>query len=165
MSLFERLDYTWRETYFVYFDEAQRPKVSDMRRLFTSMGDRFEVVDVRGDSQGMFESMTVLAPADLAGLDIVYCSKEDMEAEKEQILKELERAAHTPSGQQKLEKVRRSSARFEIFHFEHTGGAETDDEDFDDALQMDPGGLLTALAKLVHFTHGVAVDPQAGEFV
>lgn len=164
MSLFERHDYQWRETYFVFFEEHRRPKTAEMRRLVQSLGDRFEVLEIRGDSKGHFESLTLVAPADFAGLDIVYCRQEDMESEKDDLIKELERSATTASARHKLEKLRRSTARFEVFHFEHV--TATQEEDGEEELEhLDPGGLLTVLAKLADYTHGVSIDPQSGEFV
>ncbi len=164
MSLFERPDYHWRETYFVFFRETKRPKTADLRRLVRSLGDRFELVEAVGDRQGYFESLTLLAPADYAGLDVVYCRGEDIEAAKSELLEDLERSARTAQAKQKLELLRQSDARFEVFHFEHVIEDSSDDEEDEELERLDPGGLLTLLAKLAEYTGGVVVDPQASEF-
>ncbi|GIW93746.1 MAG: hypothetical protein KatS3mg110_1787 [Pirellulaceae bacterium] len=163
MSLFERTDYFWRETYFVFFREKKRPKTADLKRLVRSLGERFELVEAVGDQQGYFESLTLLAPADFAGLDVVYCRGEDIDAEKHELIEDLERTAASAQAKHKLELLRQSDARFEVFHFEHV--VPDDEEEYDELERLDPGGLLTLLAKLAEYTGGVIVDPQAAEFL
>ena len=70
MSLFEDDRYSWRETYFVFFDEKARPTKSQMEKFLKELGTRYEVRDVRTDDDGRFESATVLAPDDYAGMDV-----------------------------------------------------------------------------------------------
>lgn len=160
MSLFENSEYEWRETYFVLFPEGRRPTSAELRRLLKSIGDRFEITQVRS-SDGDFEQLTVISPQDFAGLDIAYNAGEDVVAQVEDLIKDLSRSTLTREERDKLKRIKDYTARFEVFHFEHVGGDRpAGEEDY-----LDPGGLLIILEKLAQRYRGVAIDPQAGAFL
>jgi hypothetical protein len=155
MSLFEDDRYTWRETYFVFFDEKSRPMPSQMEKFFKDLGGRYEVHDVRLDDDGRFESATVLAPDDYAGMDITYVSGEEVREQLDEMLEDIGKATLNVGQVDKLTKIARCDARFDVYHFEQTGG-EDDDE------MMDPGALLIVLERLAKLCSGVGFDPQTG---
>ena len=78
MSLFENDQYRWRETYFVLFEEKQRPQAKAVQESLSKLGERFRISDVRADSKGRIESLTLLCPYDYAAMDISYVAGEDV---------------------------------------------------------------------------------------
>ncbi len=161
MSLFEHSDYRWRDTYFVLFDEANRPTTAALRKVLESLGDRFQISEIRSDAEGWFESLTLLSPIDYAGMDLSYNAGDDVLQQVEELAVELGRGSLTADEKEKLAQVKRCTARFEIFHFEQLANVYGEEED----EYLDPGGLLLVLQRLVDFSRGVAVDPQSGAFM
>ena len=161
MSLFENDWYRWRDTYFILFDESNRPTATAMREVLESLGDRFEIREVRGDVGGAFESLTLLSPIDYAGMDITYTAGEDVVMQVEELVREIGKTSLTSEEKEKLKRIKAYTARFEIFHFEQIA---EDEYDADDEI-LDPGGLLIVMDRLTDFCQGVAIDPQSGAFM
>lgn len=155
MSLFEDDRYTWRETYFVFFDDKTRPSPSQMEKFFKDLGGRYEVHNVRLDDDGRFESATVLAPDDYAGMDVTYVAGEEVREQLDEMLEDIGKATLNVGQVDKLTKIARCDARFDVYHFEQVA-AEEDDE------MMDPGALLIVLERLAKLCSGVGFDPQTG---
>jgi hypothetical protein len=160
MSLFENDFYRWRDTYFILFDESHRPTATAVKEVLESLGDRFSVEEVKADPAGGFESATILSPIDFAGMDVIYNDGEDVEEGVKELTKDLAKASLTKDERDKLERIKRFTARFEIFHFEQLAEDPGDEEEF-----LDPGGLLLVMDRLADFCQGVAIDPQAGAFM
>jgi hypothetical protein len=161
MSLFENEQYRWRDTYFILFHEQNRPSAVAVRQVLESLGDRFEIPDIRVDKEGSFESLTILSPMDFAGMDISYNAGEDVVEHVKELLKDFGRSSLTMEEREKLNKIKDFTARFEIFHFERVPeNAFDEDEEF-----LDPGGLLIVMERLADFCQGIAVDPQSGAFM
>ncbi len=89
MSTFERDDFQWRETYFVFFESARRPTLRELERKLKKLNPRFELADPVADKDGRFESVTVLAPDDYAALDISFMAGEEVLEQGVQLYKEL----------------------------------------------------------------------------
>lgn len=159
MSMFEDSHYRWRETYFVLFDAKKRPSVEKVKKTLSALKDHFELVNVRGDPQHRFESLTVLAPDDFAALDICYTTGDEVLEQVEQFVTELKPTVLDPADQQKLKHLRHTDGRFDVLHFEQLAEAG-DDGDEDEML--DPSAVLLVLDALARLTDGVAVDPQSG---
>src|SRR5262245_40278136 len=115
MSLFENDWFRWRDTYFVLFDEANRPTAAAMEEVLVTLGDRFEIREVRGDANGAFESLTLLSPIDYAGMDITYTAGEDVVLQVEELSKEMLKSGLTKEEKIKLKRIKGMTARFEIF--------------------------------------------------
>ncbi len=64
MSTFENNEYRWRETYFVLFAAAKRPKLKKVEKAVAALDEHYELVNGNADPEGRFESLTVLAPDD-----------------------------------------------------------------------------------------------------
>jgi hypothetical protein len=158
MSLFEDNRYSWRETYFVFFDEKSRPSKSQMEKFLKELGGRYDVHDIRTDDDGRFESATVLAPDDYAGMDITYIGGEEVREQLDEMLEDVGKATLNVGQVDKLMKISKCDARFDVYHFEQVAFENGGEED----EMLDPGALLIVLERLAKVCSGVAFDPQTG---
>jgi len=158
MSLFASDQYRWRETYSVLFREADRPSARQLRKTLEGLGEGYRVTDVTSGPNGHVEAMTLLAPADFAGMDLSYVSGEEVREQIEQLKAERRKKAVSKKEQEKLQRLSECDARFDIFHFQQVVGDDSDDED----EFMDPGSLITVLKCLAQLCRGVGIDPQTG---
>lgn len=159
MSLFERPDFQWRETFFVLFQQANRPTVEQLQNELAALGDRLQFGDFRSDEQGCFESVTIFAPDDFAAMDITCVVGDEVVEQLPELIKELQPNADTVEEKQQLADLAKCNGRLDVFHFEQHSqsfDAEGEEDDF-----MDPGGLLIVLERLGNVCHGIVVDPQS----
>ena len=157
MSTFESDDFRWRETYFVLFDSSRRPPKSKVEQALRNLSDRFELSHISGDDDGSFESLTLIAPDDYAALDICYVDGDEVVEQTQQLAKEMKTVSLQPGDLNKLARLPKCDARFDIMHFERVmDAAEEEDE------MLDPSALLLVMDALVDMTGGVGVDPQSG---
>jgi hypothetical protein len=161
MSLFASDQYRWRETYSVLFREADRPSAGQLRKALEGLGEGNRVTDITTGPDGQVEAMTVLAPADFAGMDLSYVSGEEVREQIEALKAERKRKSLSKKEQAKLQRLSECDARFDIFHFQQVVGDDADDED----EYMDPGSLITVLKCLAQLCHGVGIDPQTGDLM
>jgi hypothetical protein len=163
MSLFADDRYRWRETYFVLFQEADRPSLDDISQALRSLGAGYQVTDVHKGKDGEFESLTMLSPNDFSAMDISYVSGEEVLEQVAELCRELKRGTDTTREQALLEKLADCTVRFDVYHFQQVSmdvlGAEDEDE------FMDPGTLLLVLKRLAKLCHGIALDPQSGSLM
>lgn len=159
MSLFENSSYHWRETYFLFLKSENRPQEADVIQALLPLKGRLHITDSQDDKDGCLESMTVLAPADSAGIDVSYVTGEEIIEQRGELKKELTAVRLSDEDRAKLKLLLASDARFDLFHFQQMG----DDPEDDDIL--DPGALLSVLSRLAKLCQGIAYDPQAGTFV
>ena len=158
MSLFASDQYRWRETYSVLFREADRPSAGQLRKALEGLGEGNRVTDITTGPDGHVEAMTVLAPADFAGMDLSYVSGEEVREQIEALKAERRKKPLSKKEQGKLQRLSECDARFDIFHFQQVVGDDSDDED----EFMDPGSLIAVLKCLAQLCHGVGIDPQTG---
>lgn len=161
MSMFENDQFRWRETYFVLFDSSKRPGLEQVHQSLSGLDDRFTLTNLASDDDGSFESITVLAPDNFAALDICYIEGEEVEEQREGLIREMQTGGCQAGDPRRLEVLRRCDARFDVLHFEQV--AEADGAEPDEML--DPSALLVVLEGLARLTDGVAIDPQAGTAV
>jgi hypothetical protein len=161
MSTFERHGFKWRETYFVLFDSCDRPTLKKMESVLRDLNERFVLSNARADEDGRFESITVLSPDDYAALDVSFEAGEEVTEQGAAFYQELKSSVADDDDDEraKLARLPTCDARFDLLHFEETGGDEPEDE-MDEIL--DPSALLIVLDALVELTGGVGVDPQSG---
>ncbi len=162
MSLFEDDRYQWRETYFVFFDQARRPTWKQIEAALAKVHAHFELSQPRLDEDGGFESVTLTAPEAYAALDITYLEGEEVLEQAANIVEEMRDFVTEPAEKAKLNRLPHYDAHFEIFHFEEI---VPDDEMDEPEGMLDPGALLLVLGALATLTHGVAVDPQSNTLV
>jgi hypothetical protein len=162
MSLFENDFYRWRETYFVLFEERNRPQPKLLEKTLRDLNPRYRIEGQRADDAGGFESLTLYSPDDYAAMDITYTAGEEVREQVQELLKEFRAAPGDKEEQEKLKKLTLCDARFDVYHFEELvpGGGEEDEEEF-----LDPGSLLIVLERLARACKGVGVDPQSGVLI
>jgi hypothetical protein len=161
MSLFEDGRYQWRETYFVLFDYAHRPKATDVKRLLAELGPRMEIHELAATDAGLLESMTVLSHADAAGMDVTFVTGDEVKEQLAEVKEEWQTRTLDPQEKLRLAKLLHSDARYDIFHFEEV----TDIPSEEDEGPLDPGTLLLVLTRLAQLCHGQSLDPQSGELL
>ncbi|HEV3417620.1 MAG TPA: hypothetical protein VG056_12425 [Pirellulales bacterium] len=159
MSTFENSDYKWRETYFVLFDAAKRPSLEKIAKALRRVNPRFELSNLAGNEEGMFESLTLHSPQDYAAVDISYADDEEVQEQGINLSEELRSSATDADERAKLARLPKCNARLDILHFEQVVGAESEEEGEE---LLDPSALLIILDTLVDMTGGVGVDPQSG---
>jgi hypothetical protein len=157
--MFENDQYRWRETYFVLFPSARAPTVKKLKEVLGALNSRILLMNLRADSQGRMESMTILSPDDFAALDICYVDGEEVREQVALLYDDLKPTVSQAAERQRLERLKQFDARFDVLHFEQL--TETGEEGELDEL-LDPSALLLVLDTLVKLTDGIAVDPQAG---
>ena len=158
MSMFENDQYRWRETYFVFFDAAARPKLKAVEKLVAKLSGRFTITNTAEDETGTFESLTVVSPDDFAAMDICYLEGEEVLEQGIILAEELESVGCQPDERETAKRILQCTGRFDVLHFEEVPDLE--DDDYDEML--DPSALLLVLGTLAGITGGLAVDPQTG---
>jgi hypothetical protein len=121
MSLFNDERYTWRETYFVLFDPAMRPRLSDVRRELRHVAGALTILDSKAESGGNLLTMTVASYEDHSALEIVYREGNDVHNEICRLAEILEKGS-TAKEKERLREAKTCRAKFEILHFEQTAG-------------------------------------------
>ncbi len=160
MSLFEDSQYRWRETYFVLFQQKDRPSVEVACRAFEELGARFQVSKVQHDQHGQFESLMLLSPDDFAAMDITFVSGDDADGQIEELTQEVVVEQLTKEEKRKWDRLEACDARFDVYHFEQVDNTSEDDDSM-----LDPGALLIVLNALSTLCHGVGIDPQSGTII
>ena len=159
MSLFENDQYTWRETYFVLFEEQNRPTGDQLRAALEELGPRYQIENVISAENGLCESLTLLSPDDYAAMDITYVAGNEVAEQLEEAIKQVASSALVEDPVATKERLMRCNARFDLFHFEQIVYESLDDdaEEF-----LDPGALLVVLEQLADLCKGVGFDPASG---
>jgi hypothetical protein len=163
MSLFDRDEFTWRETYFLLFDATKRPTFEQVEQALHDLNPSFEIIDRRADEQGMFESATVLAPEDYSALDISFLEGDEVRLHGNDLAEELRPTVEESQDREKLKRLPEMTARFDIMHFEQAAPTTASEEEPPDEM-FDPTALLMVLETLSQLTDGIAIDPQSGTF-
>ncbi|MGO8744751.1 MAG: hypothetical protein ACLQNE_02060 [Thermoguttaceae bacterium] len=159
MSMFENDQYQWRETYFVLFPSAKRPKLRAVEKKLSALNNRLTLANGVADEDGLLESITVLSPDDFAALDICYVGGEEVREQVKEMIKEIKTSDCRREDRKRLERLPEFDGRFDVYHFEQMTDLAGDDE-VDEML--DPSTLLIVLDALTELTHGIAIDPASG---
>ena len=159
MSMFENPRYRWRETYFVLFRSHDRPKLKAVKEALKDLDEHYELQNLRADSQGRVDSLTLVSPDDFAALDVCYTTGEDVLEQGATLAEEIRATARGAGQGDPAVPIEQFDARFDVLHFEQVPEFP---EDVDEEEILDPSALLLVLAALARLTGGVAVDPQAG---
>lgn len=162
MSTFEDDRFQWRETYFVLFPAARRPKTQAMQQALKGLPSGFELESVRGDEAGGFESATLHAPDAFAAIDVAYVCGEEVTEQIEELSGDVNRMVMNDAQKEKLKHLHECDARFDVLHFEQV---QTSFEEEGEEEMLDPSALLIVLARLAEVTEGIAIDPQSGTFM
>ena len=163
MSTFDDDHYRWRETYCLFHKRVNRPSVDEVRSKLEGLSNRFELQDLRGSEDGLFESITVLAPDAYAAIDVSYVAGEEVQEQLEALEKELKETADEAEEREKLKQLSGFDARFDLLHFEQV--VESDEGDDEPVDFLDPSALLLLIEELSEMCDGVGVDPASASFV
>jgi len=161
MSMFEDNRYRWRETYFVLFDTAKRPKLDVVQKKLAALNKRFQLTNLNADEAGFADSLTLISPDDFAAIDICYTEGAEVVEQGDALIADLKKAGSDVPPPVSWEQLKKYEARFDVLHFEQV---PQDDEDEEEGM-LDPSTLLLVLGTLAKLTGGVAIDPQAGTFL
>ncbi|MEL7498384.1 MAG: hypothetical protein AAFN77_12300 [Planctomycetota bacterium] len=153
MSLFEDDRYQYCDTFFVFFDESNRPSVDQVVSALQSGGEKYELQGSKG-RDGQFEAITVRSPHDSSAMDITIVTGEEVREQVEELVTELRNMSLNGDDFQKLKKVNQANARLDVYHFERKSDSPED-------AVLDPGGLFLVLEKLNAICDGVGHDPQS----
>jgi hypothetical protein len=154
MTMDDRFE--WRETYFILFPSAKRPSLSDVEKAVRRLGSQFEFSGQEADDRGLIEALHIRSPEDHSALEIDFLSGDEVLVQAEDLLQQMRGESDE---RDKLARLKKCDARFEIMHFEEMGDG-FDPEESDEIF--DPSALLVVLDALVELTGGVGVDPQSG---
>lgn len=152
VGLFGDSRYEYRDTFFVLFKKENRPSSDKIQACLAELGPKYETLDLKA-TDGELESITVRSPNDRSAMDITFVQGEEVTAQIQEILTEFRTITLAGDDVQKLQKLGRCDARFDIYHFEQCGN--TDEE------MLDPGGLLIVLETIAQLCDGVGLDPQS----
>ena len=162
MSTFEDPTYQWRETYFVFFDKARRPKLEDLAEVLGSAGS-YELQNKMADDSGAAVGLTLISRDDHSAIDVSYLEGEEVPEEGRRLLDEFLDLTDELEEKQALAKLPEATGRFDLLHFESLAGAVEDPTEGEFEEMLDPSALLCVIETLVRLTDGVGIDPQSGE--
>ena len=121
MTLFDDNRYDWRETYFIYFDSAHRPKLPEIRRALQTYAPLFYILGSQTEPDENLVEMTIASYENHAALEITYREGKEILAEARHLARSLEKEASEEERAQ-LQKIVRCRSRFDVHHFEQTAG-------------------------------------------
>jgi hypothetical protein len=157
MSIDERFE--WRETYFILFSSAKRPTLKQVEKTVLKLGSHFELSGEEADDDGLLETLHIRSPEDHSALEIDYLCGDEVLMQVEELTKQMRGETNEHD---KLARLKKCDARFEVMHFEEMGDGY-DREEADEVF--DPSALLVVLDALIDLTGGVGIDPQSGSFL
>jgi hypothetical protein len=155
----------WRDTYFILFQQADRPTLTQVEAAITDSTKKLKLQNLAADDDGMFESVLVQAPQDNAALEISY---ERGEAVVEQSV-DLVRQLKDDLEPKQLQKMLKADARLDVMLFERVhddseGSGDDDDEEWATS-SLDPSSLLNVVEALAKLTRGLPIDPASGSIL
>jgi hypothetical protein len=147
----------WRDTYFILFDQSNRPTLSQVEAAITDASRRLKLENLEADDDGMFESVLVQAPQDNAALEISYETGEAVVAQSTDLAKQLKDELNA----KQLARMLKADARLDVMLFERVRGDDADDDEWEGGT-LDPASLLNVVEALARLTHGMPIDPASG---
>jgi hypothetical protein len=154
VSLFEDENYVYRDTFFIHFEDGNRPTGEQVKSCIESLGEKYEFSGLR-EADGKFESVTIRSPHDSSAMDISYVVGEEVTEQIAGLMSDFRTITLSGDDHVKLKKLDGCNARFDIFHFEHKSDAPEGED------MLDPGGLLLVMERLASVCDGIGLDPQS----
>jgi hypothetical protein len=148
----------WRDTYFILFDQSNRPTLSQVEAAISDASRRLKLENLEADDDGMFESVLVQAPEDNAALEISYETGEAVVAQSTDLAKQLKGELDA----KQLAKMLKADARLDVMLFERVRGDDDSGDDDWEGGTLDPASLLNVVEALARLTHGMPIDPASG---
>lgn len=151
----------WRDTYFILFQQADRPTLTQVEAAITESSRKLRLENLEADEDGMFESVVVQAPQDNAALEISYETGDAVVQQSADLAKQLKDELKA----KQLQHVLKADARLDVMHFERVHrdsfGADDSEEEWE-ADSLDPSSLLNVVGALAKLTGGLPIDPASG---
>jgi hypothetical protein len=154
----------WRDTYFILFQQPNRPTLTQVESAITEASSRLKLDHLEADDDGMFESVLVQAPQDNAALEISYETGDAVIQQSADLAKQLKGELNS----KQLAQMVRSDARLDVMLFERVRGGAWGDQDDDDDWEsggLDPSSLLGVVEALAKLTGGLPIDPASGSIM
>jgi hypothetical protein len=150
----------WRDTYFVLFQQANRPTLTQVEAAITESSRRLKLENLEADEDGMFESVLVHAPQDNAAVEISYEMGDAVIEQSAELAKQLKGEIAPKQLQQML----KSNARLDVMLFERVRNEDLDGDEEDEEWggSVDPSSLLNVVEALAKLTDGLPIDPASG---
>jgi hypothetical protein len=159
MSLFDNNLYQWRETYFVFHQQANRPSAAQVQEMLQALSLNLEIEDLKADENGQFISATVFAPEAYSAIDMGFVIGDEVDEQLETLRPELRDGITAEAERAKISRLAECDARLDLLHFELMVDFGDEDEEF--VAAFDPMALLTVMESLMDLCDGVGVDPAA----
>lgn len=153
MSLFEDERYQYCDTFFVFFEEGNRPTAKQVITVLESGGEKCELSDSK-EQDGKFEAITVRSPHDSSAMDITVVVGDEVREQVEELVSEFRNMSLDGDDYKRLMKIDKATARLDVYHFERKSDSPEDEV-------LDPGGLFLVIDKLNALCDGVGHDPQS----
>jgi hypothetical protein len=151
----------WRDTYFILFEQSDRPTLTQVEAAITEASRRLKLENLEADDDGLFESVLVQAPQDNAALEISYETGDAVVQQSAELAKQLKGELKS----KELKQMLKADARLDVMLFERVHGdgmdGEDDDEDWETGA-LDPSSLLNVVDALAKLTGGLPIDPASG---
>jgi hypothetical protein len=151
----------WRDTYFVLFQQSNRPTLTQVEAAITHASKRLKLENLEADDDGMFESVLVHAPQDNAAVEISYESGEAVVGQSAELARQLKGEL----GPKQLQQMLKANARLDVMLFERVHNDNFEDGEDDEEWEggsVDPSSLLKVVEALAKLTHGLPIDPASG---
>ena len=159
MSLFENDEYQWRETFFIFFPEHKSLAAEKVEQELRDLDPRYQLENMLAQDDGTFCSLTLHAPDDYAAMDISVVAGDEVTEQMTDLITELLETA-APDELEQIERMKKCTCRFDVYHFEQLVFIGKSPEDEEDDF-MDPGAVLIVLQQLAEMCGGIVVDPQS----
>ena len=88
MSLFKDGQFVYRDTFFVYFQQSDRPTAEQVQAVLAELGDKYECGELR-QSDGKFESISVRSPQDYSAMDITFVAGDEVREQVKDMMNEF----------------------------------------------------------------------------
>lgn len=151
----------WRDTYFILFQQSDRPTLTQVEAAITGSSRKLRLENLEADEDGMFESVLVQAPQDNAALEISYETGDAVAQQSADLAKQLKDELKA----KQLQRMLKADARLDVMLFERVHeesfGGDEDADEWDEG-SLDPSSLLNVVGALAKLTHGLPIDPASG---
>ena len=104
----------WRDTYFILFQQSNRPTLTQVEAAITGASRRLKLENLEADDDGMFESVLVQAPQDNAALEISYETGDAVVQQSTELARQLKDEVDA----KQLAAVLKADARLDVMLFE-----------------------------------------------
>lgn len=151
----------WRDTYFILFQQADRPTLTQVEAAITDSSKRLKLENLEADDDGLFESVLVQAPQDNAALEISYETGDAVIEQSAELAKQLKGDLKG----EELQRILKADARLDVMLFERVNDESSEGGEVDaewEAGSLDPSSLLNVVDALAKLTGGLPIDPASG---